>query len=291
MALALSYVALISLYTVSGPVVLFSSLSTTNPELTNAFSSTNGETLGLLGIVSLLAWGLGYFGQPHILARFMAIKSAEKIATARYIAISWTFIGLTTALIIGFAGIVLLDTPLQGSDTEKVFIELLNLLLHPLPAGICLAAILAAIMSTADSQLLVASSAITEDIYKLFNTHKDNDRNMVFIGRLAVIAITLFALMLALQSDSNVLELVSYAWAGFGATFGPVILLSLFWKTMDKSSALIGMISGGLTVIIWKNIDLIHPLFELYELVPGFLIATVCIVLNQCFFVNSTLKA
>jgi len=281
MALALSYVAIISIYSVHGFDALFSSMFAINPELNNAFTTASAESLGIIGIVSLLGWGLGYFGQPHILIRFMAIQSPQLIPSARRIALAWTLLGLAAALFIGFAGIALLGEQLQGGDSEKVFIELLHLLLHPLPAGICLAAILAAIMSTADSQLLVASSALTEDIYKLFNPNSSNDVNLIKIGRAAVIMITMCALVLALQADNNVLDLVAYAWAGFGATFGPVILLSLFWKSMLKSSAIIGMVAGGLTVIIWKNIESSHWLFNLYELVPGFFIALICIVLNQ----------
>ena len=290
MALALSYVAIISLYNVHGFDALFASMSAQNPELNSAYTSVSGESLGIIGIVSLLGWGLGYFGQPHILIRFMAIQSPQKIPSARRIALSWTFLALLCALLIGFSGIAILGGQLQGSDSEKVFIELLHLLLHPLPAGICLAAILAAIMSTADSQLLVASSALTEDIYKLFNHDSGHEANSLITGRIAVILITLFALVLALQADTNVLDLVAYAWAGFGATFGPVILLSLFWKSMLKSSAITGMITGGLTVIIWKNIESNHWLFGLYELVPGFLIAVICIMLNQSVtnFINAT---
>ncbi len=277
MAFALSFMAIISIYNLHGIDSLLSSLSQQNPELINPFTSVAGETLGLIGITSLLGWGLGYFGQPHILIRFMAIKSMEKIPSARRIAINWTFISLVSALIIGFSGSALL---LQSDDSEKVFIELLNLFLHPIPAGICLAAILAAIMSTADSQLLVASSALTEDIYKIINV-KTTDKQLVMIGRLAVILITICATVLALKPDNNVLGLVAYAWAGFGATFGPVVLLSLFWKSMLASSAIIGMLSGGMTVIIWKNIESNYRVFELYELVPGFIIALVCIILNQ----------
>lgn len=280
MAFALSYVAIISVYKLQGVDVLFSSMSQQNTELLNAFTLASGEALGFIGIVSLLAWGLGYFGQPHILIRFMAINTPEKIPSARRIALSWTFISLISALFIGFAGSALLGNQLESGDSEKVFIELLNLLLHPVPAGICLAAILAAIMSTADSQLLVASSALTEDIYKTINV-KATDKQLVLIGRLAVIFITICATVLALKQDNNVLELVAYAWAGFGATFGPVVVLSLFWTSMHKSSAVVGMMSGGITVIVWKNIESSYRLFELYELVPGFIIALLCIVLNQ----------
>ncbi len=282
MALALSYVAIVSIYSIHGFDALLDWISIINTDLLNPYTSTINEPLGIIGIVSLLAWGLGYFGQPHILVRFMAIESEEKIPKARLIALIWTAIGLISALLIGFSGIALLGNELQANDSEKVFIELLQLLLHPIPAGICLAAILAAIMSTADSQLLVASSAITEDIYKIVNS-KATDKQLMILGRLAVIVLTLCATLLALQPDNNVLELVAYAWAGFGATFGPVILLSLYWKKMTRNSALTGMLTGGITVIVWKNISSDYWLFNLYELVPGFIIAMGCIVLNQTF--------
>lgn len=280
MALALSCVALLSINQLHGVDALVSSLNTTNPELLNAFTSADGETLGLIGIISLLAWGLGYFGQPHILIRFMAINSSQKIPKARNIALSWTFLTLSCALIIGFAGNGLLGESLSSGDSEKVFIELLNLLLHPVPAGICLAAILAAIMSTADSQLLVASSALTEDVYKTIKP-ESNDKQLMLLGRIAVMLITICATAIALTPKSNVLDLVAYAWAGFGATFGPVILVSLFNKAMHKRSALIGMLTGGITVIVWKNIESTHALFGLYELVPGFLLSLLGILFSQ----------
>ncbi|MBL1140684.1 MAG: sodium/proline symporter PutP [Proteobacteria bacterium] len=280
MALALSYVAFISIYSLHGFEALFNWISIINTDLVNPFTSITNGPLGFIGIISLLAWGLGYFGQPHILVRFMAIKSEKMIPQARTIAIYWTAIGLISALLIGFAGIALLGNQLQASDSEKVFIELLQLLLHPLPAGICLAAILAAIMSTADSQLLVASSALTEDIYKIINI-KVTDKQLMLFGRVAVVVLTLFATALALQPDNNVLDLVAYAWAGFGATFGPVILLSLYWKNMSRNAALVGMLTGGITVIVWKNITSEYWLFDLYELVPGFVLAVLAILICQ----------
>jgi sodium/proline symporter len=280
MALALSYVAVVSIYKVNGFASLFEWMAIMNGNLVNPFNTTTDGPLGVIGIVSLLAWGLGYFGQPHILVRFMAIKSENMIPKARTIAIYWTAIGLFSAILIGFSGIALLGNQLQASDSEKVFIELLSLLLHPVPAGICLAAILAAIMSTADSQLLVASSALTEDIYKIINV-KVTDKQLLLFGRITVAILTLCATALALQPDNNVLDLVAYAWAGFGATFGPVILLSLYWKNMTRNAALIGMLTGGITVIVWKNIKSDFWLFDLYELVPGFLFAILVTVLWQ----------
>ncbi len=280
MAFALSYVAVLAVYEVEGFEALFNWMTIVNTDLVNPYVSVTQGPLGLIGIFSLLAWGLGYFGQPHILARFMAIKSEKLIPQARTIAIYWTAIGLLSALLIGFSGIAILGNQLHASDSEKVFIELLHLLLHPVPAGICLAAILAAIMSTADSQLLVASSAITEDIYKIIKI-ETTDKQLLLLARISVALLTVFAATLALQPDSNVLDLVAYAWAGFGATFGPVIILSLFKKDLTRNSALLGMITGGLTVILWKNINLDFRIFQLYELVPGFVLATMVMLINE----------
>lgn len=258
----------------SGPNEL---LLAKNPELLDAFSKADGSTLGWMGIVSLAAWGLGYFGQPHILARFKAIKSRADIPQARRIAVSWTLIGLVGAFLVGVAGIGYFDTPL--ADSETVFMDLVQALFHPLVAGILLAAILAAIMSTADSQLLVSSSALTEDIYKeLFNKEAD-DALLVKIGRFAVAGIAVIAWALALNPDSSVLGLVSYAWAGFGAAFGPAVILSLFWSRMNRYGCLAGILVGGITVVVWKQLSGdMFELFDLYEIVPGFIFATIAIV-------------
>ena len=280
MAFALSYVAIVALYKVEGFEALFNWMTIVNTDLINPYTSVTNGPLDFIGIISLLAWGLGYFGQPHILVRFMAIKSENLIPPARTIAIYWTAIGLLSATLIGFSGIALLGNELQAGDSEKVFIELLHLLLHPIPAGICLAAILAAIMSTADSQLLVASSALTEDIYKIINV-KVTDKQLLLLARVSVALLTIFATILALQPDNNVLDLVSYAWAGFGATFGPVILLSLLRKDLSRNSAMMGMVTGGITVIFWKNTSLDYRLFELYELVPGFILALTAITISE----------
>jgi len=280
MALALSVVALLSLSKIGGFSSLTDSMQIINFELIDAFTSTNGQALGVIGIVSLLGWGLGYFGQPHILIRFMSIDSASYIPSARRIALSWTALGLIAALLIGFSGLALLPELLTGADSEKVFIELLSILLHPLPVGICLAAILAAIMSTADSQLLVASSAITEDFYKVFKQDV-SDKTLVNLGRVTVILLTIAATLLALKQDNKVIDLVAYAWAGFGAAFGPIILLSLYWKNLFYQSAMTGILSGAISVIVWKNIESAHSIFALYELLPGFIISTISILISE----------
>jgi len=244
-------------------------------ELLNPFTNNRGEELGWIGIASLLAWGLGYFGQPHILARFKAVQSPALIPRARRIALTWVGLTLSTACLVGLAGINSLPSPL--ADAEKVFIELVNLLFHPWVAGICLAAILAAIMSTADSQLLVASSVFTDDLYRALLRRQASDRELVVVGRLAVLSIALLAFVLALDPQSRVLDLVAYAWAGFGAAFGPAVLLSLYWPGMTRLGALAGILAGGLTVVVWKQLQ--GGLFDLYELLPGFLVSSLAILL------------
>ncbi len=277
MFLALVMVPIIAIASQGGWGNATEAMKSVNPALLSAFTSIKGEAVTLLSVISLMAWGLGYFGQPHILARFMAIRESKEVPQARMIAMWWTFIGMFGALLVGFAGIGALKTPLEGPDTEKVFIMLVQSLLHPIPAGICLAAILAAIMSTADSQLLVSSSALTEDIYKPFIRKNASQKELVWAGRITVAAIAVIAFLLAMDRDNKVLDLVAYAWAGFGATFGPSIILSLFWKRMTRNGAFAGILVGGLTVVIWKQLK--GGFFDLYEIVPGFVLSIVAIVI------------
>ncbi len=250
-----------------------------NPEFLDAFTSTDGTALGVLSILSLLGWGLGYFGQPHILARFKAIRSEDDVPNARRIAVTWSGLGLLGALLCGFAAIGYFETPLE--DGERAFMLLVDALFHPIIAGILLAAILAAIMSTADSQLLVSSSALAEDFYKALFRKDASQEELVWVGRLAVVGIAIIACILGLNPDSKVLELVSYAWAGFGAAFGPALILSLFWRNMTRNGALAGIIVGGATVVIWGNMS--GGLLDLYEIIPGFIFATIAIVLVSKF--------
>lgn len=229
----------------------------------------------LFGIVSLMAWGLGYFGQPHIIVRFMAVRSARAIPTARLIGMGWMVASLYGAIFTGFAGIAYFaERPLDNPET--VFIALSQLLFNPWVAGILLAAILSAIMSTIDSQLLVSSSALTEDFYKALLRRNASQRELVWVGRGAVIVIALVAVLMARDPDTTVLGLVAYAWGGFGAAFGPVVILSLTWKRMTRNGALAGMVVGALTVIVWKQLS--GGLFEMYEILPGFILATLAIV-------------
>jgi sodium/proline symporter len=277
MAAALLVVPLMALIQLDGLSASLQQIEQQNAHLLNLFTSNEGQTLSLVAVVSLLGWGLGYFGQPHILARFKGIRSTTAIPRARRIAVSWTFLTLTGATLVGIAGIGYLDTPLTGADSEKVFILLVEALFHPVVAGICLAAILAAIMSTADSQLLVSSSAFTEDLYKGLFRKAAGEGELVLMGRLSVILVAAVAFVLALDPESKVLDLVAYAWAGFGAAFGPTLLLALYWPRMTRNGALAGIVGGGVTVVLWKQLE--GGLFNLYEIVPGFLVSTLAIVL------------
>ncbi|MBC7004922.1 sodium/proline symporter PutP [Photobacterium sp. BZF1] len=260
------------------PSDLAMALEAKNPELMTLFNDIKGEPLSAIAIISLAAWGLGYFGQPHILARFKATRSNADIATARRIAVGWTALSMAGAVLVGLVGILFVDNQLAGNldDGERIFMLLVNSMFHPVIAGILLAAILAAIMSTADSQLLVSSSALAEDFYKQVFRPQATSEEIVKVGRIAVVALSIIALMLAMNPDSTVLGLVSYAWAGFGAAFGPALLLSLFWKEMNRNGALAGIVIGAMTVVIWKQLT--GGIFDLYEIVPGFIFATVAIV-------------
>lgn len=235
--------------------------------------------LSFVAIVSLLAWGLGYFGQPHILVRFMAADSVKSIPAARRIGMIWMILCLGGAVAVGFFGIAYFanNPALAGpvsDNSERVFIELTKILFNPWVAGIVLSAILAAVMSTLSCQLLVCSSALTEDFYKAFLRKGASEKELVWVGRLMVLLIAIVAIAIASNPDSKVLGLVSYAWAGFGAAFGPVVILSLVWKGMTRNGALAGMVVGAATVVLWKNFIGLG----LYEIIPGFILATLAIV-------------
>ncbi|MEE4108988.1 MAG: sodium/proline symporter PutP [Halieaceae bacterium] len=237
------------------------------------------EGVTIIGLISSLSWGLGYFGQPHIIVRFMAIRSLEDVKTARHIGMSWMLVAVIGAVATGIAGFAYVAAN-DGNlgDAETIFIYLSQVLFHPLIGGFLLAAILAAIMSTISSQLLVASSSLTEDFYKTFVRRDASQKELVTIGRLSVLAVALVAMFLARDRSASILSLVSNAWAGFGAAFGPIILLSLFWKRLTRTGALAGMLTGAVTVLFW-----IYAPLEvggerlpavIYEIVPGFVLAS-----------------
>ncbi|MFA0014998.1 sodium/proline symporter PutP [Vibrio lentus] len=258
---------------------LSSDLHNINPELLTLWNDAKGEPLSAIAIISLAAWGLGYFGQPHILARFKATRSNKDLVTARRIAVIWTALSMIGAMLVGLVGLIYVTN--SGApkldDGEKIFMLLVNAMFHPVIAGILLAAILAAIMSTADSQLLVSSSAMAEDLYKQVLKKDATSEEIVRVGRFAVILISLIALFLAMTPDSSVLGLVSYAWAGFGAAFGPAIVLSLYWSSMNRNGALAGIVVGGVTIVLWKQFT--GGWFDVYEIVPGIILSTLSIVI------------
>ncbi|CAM4337554.1 sodium/proline symporter PutP [Acinetobacter pragensis] len=237
--------------------------------------------LGTVAILSSMAWGLGYFGQPHILVRFMAADSVKSIPAARKIGMTWMILCLGGAVAVGYFGIAYFEVHPEfaaavSANPETVFMELTKILFNPWIAGIVLAAILAAVMSTLSCQLLVCSSTLTEDLYKAFVRKNASQKELVWVGRLMVILIAVLAIFLALNPQSKVLGLVAYAWAGFGAAFGPLIILSLFWKRMTLSGAISGMIVGAVTVILWKNM---MADTGIYEIIPGFILSLISIVI------------
>ena len=234
----------------------------------------DGSTLGAIELISLLAWGIGYFGQPHILVRFMAIRTSGEIRRATHIAMTWVVLSLAAAVAVGMVGRVYLTEPLTGTASETVFLVMTNELFPPIAAGLILSAVLAAIMSTASSQLLVAASAFAQDFYRTL-IHKDAEQSeLVWISRASVLVIASLAVFLGFNPNSFILDMVSYAWAGFGAAFGPAILMSLFWKRTTRNGVIAGIIVGGVTVLVWKQ----FALFGLYEIVPGFLLSLLAIV-------------
>lgn len=272
MFIALILVPIVAFTDIGGIDATVEQVRQVDSSLTNVLKGTTA-----IGIISLLAWGLGYFGQPHIIVRFMAIQSVKEIKSARRIGISWMIVSIVGALATGFVGVAYMNrTGSVLEDPETIFIVFSQILFHPLITGFLLAAILAAIMSTISSQLLVTSSAVTEDFYKAFFRRNASEQELVLIGRVSVLAVALIAILLSYNPNDTILGLVGYAWAGFGAAFGPPMLLSLYWKRMNRWGALAGMIVGSVTVLIWAN----TPLGDvIYEMIPGFLLSLIAAIL------------
>lgn len=250
-----------------------------NKNYNDIFSGTT-----LLGVLSLLAWGLGYFGQPHIVVRFMAAESVKSLEKARRISMTWMVICLVGAIGIGYFGMAYFFTypeyaAVVNSNNEQIFIELAKLLFNPWIAGILLSAILAAVMSTLSAQLLICSSSITEDLYKGILRPKASDKELVWLSRMMVLAVAALAIYIAQDPNSQVFGLVKDAWAGFGSAFGPVVLLSLFWKRMNVFGAIAGMLVGALVVYFWKDLTFALSLPEMYSMIPGFISAVAAVVL------------
>lgn len=285
MAFALMLTPIMLIVAVGGVSEAMEAIKTVKPQAADLFSGDSAVATTVM-LISCLGWGLGYMGQPHILVRFMAANSSKQMAKSRRICITWMIITLAGASAIGFFGIAyvamhpeLADLNVKGHE-ETVFIVISKSLFNPWIAGILLSAILAAIMSTLSCQLLVASSALTEDFYHHYLRPKASQKELVICGRLTLLAVAVIAVVIAMDPNSSVLGLVSWAWAGFGAAFGPIVLLSLFWRKMNLTGALCGIIAGVATVILWSTFK--ADLLGLYELVPGFIVN--CLVI---FIVSS----
>lgn len=293
MFVALVIVPVVAVQVLGGLGEAASVLEAENPALLSLLEAANSDGtargVGFVALISLLAWGLGYFGQPHIIVRFMALRSVKDVPMARHIGMTWMIIAVLGAVGVGLAGraFVLSNESsvaeylsgkggLAAFDAETIFIVLSQILFHPLVAGFLLAAILAAIMSTISSQLLVSSSSLTEDFYKVFLRKDATDKELVTIGRLSVLAVAVVAVLMALDRSSNILTLVSNAWFGFGSAFGPVVLLSLYWSKMNRLGALAGMLTGAGVVLLWVY-GPSGPHQQLAAIVPGFLLSTFAI--------------
>ncbi|MGX9348393.1 sodium/proline symporter PutP [Microbacterium sp. KNMS] len=275
MMTALILVPIVAISTVGGFGEVGAAISSAAPD---AMSWTGGEAVTgatVLAVISALAWGLGYFGQPHIIVRFMALPSAQAAKPARRIGMTWMVLSMVGAVTAGLVGVGFFERSGETlSNPETVVLRMSQILLHPLVAGFVLAAVLAAIMSTLSSQLVVCSSALVEDLYKVARKTPPGDRTLVILGRSCVLAVAVVAALLAVSPNDTILGLVAFAWAGFGASFGPIILLSLFWRRLTAWGALAGMVSGSVIVFTWPLLGT-----GVYELLPGFVGAMLVTVL------------
>ena len=235
---------------------------------------------GFLTVCSTMAWGLGYFGMPQVLLRFMAIRKEEELKSSRRIAMVWVVISLAVAVFIGIVGRELYPTThLTSTAAENIFITLSTSFLPPILAGFVMAGILAATISSSDSYLLIASSAVAKNIYQGIFKKDASDKKVMTISRITLLAITLIAMFIALDENSVIFNIVSFAWAGFGATFGPIMIFSLFWKRTNRAGAIAGMVGGAGMVFLWKLvIKGFGGVFGIYELLPAFIFSSICIV-------------
>ncbi|AZG72267.1 sodium/proline symporter PutP [Shewanella livingstonensis] len=275
------------------PVVAYQEFSSADKMMGFAYESIPHfsdamQNVTMLGLISSLSWGLGYFGQPHIIVRFMAIRSVSDIKIARRIGMSWMTVTIIGALATGLVGIAYANKfDMKLVDPETIFIVFSELLFHPLISGFLLAAILAAIMSTISSQLLVSSSSLTEDIYRVLSKKESTDKEMVKMGRYGVAGVAVVASVLALDRSNSILSLVSNAWAGFGAAFGPLVLFSLYKKNLTHKAAVAGIVSGAVTVLFWIYAPVLadgKALTSLmYEMIPGFIVSSIVIWITSAF--------
>ncbi len=280
MLVAIFLVPMAAMGQLGGPAEAMEIANNFAPGFLDPTTSLDGTPISPIAIISNLAWGLGYLGMPHIIIRYMAIKEPRKIKVSRRIATGWIIFALAGAILVGISARAYLgDMFTDAAGAQTVFLVMAGDLFVPVIAGIMLSAILAAVMSTADSQLLVASSAITADIYGKVAKNKPSEKKLMWIGRVGVIVIALIAAFLARDPETSIMSVVSFAWAGFGSAFGPVIVLALFWKRTTKYGALFGMATGFVVSILWNQ--LFAASTGLYELVPGFLLGLiVCIIVS-----------
>lgn len=269
------YVPVAATIALGGPMPTLDILSKEGSDFFSFFPDSTGISALLVMIVSSLGWGLGYFGQPHILVKFMAIGDPKELKKSTRIAMTWVLLSLSFAIAIGVVGKAYLSTPLENANAERVFILMAESLSAPFITGIIWSAILAAIMSTSSSQLLVTSSAVSRDLFRAFLKKDASEKTLIRVSRLSVLLVSAIAVYLGSDPNSYIFSIVSYAWAGFGACFGATVLLSLYWKRMTLKGAYAGVIVGGLTVLIWKHFEW----FGLYELVPGFFFSVAAIVI------------
>ncbi len=280
------YIPIAAVIVLGGPVPTLDILSNEGADFFSLLPQSSTGFANFIMFISSIGWGLGYFGQPHILVRFMAISDAKELKKSTRIAMGWVIISLLFAIAIGIVGKAFLATPLENADAERVFIVMAADLSVPFVTGLIWSAVLAAIMSTASSQLLVTASAVSRDLYQPFFRKHSSQKELILVSRITVLVISLCALYLASDPNSYIFQIVSYAWAGFGACFGPVTLLSLYWKRMTLKGAYAGILAGGISVLIWKQFEW----FGLYELVPGFIISTVAIILFSLMDKEPSLK-
>ena len=269
------YVPVAATIALGGPMPTLDILSKEGSDFFSFFPDSTGISALLVMIVSSLGWGLGYFGQPHILVKFMAIGDPKELKKSTRIAMTWVLLSLSFAIAIGVVGKAYLSTPLENANAERVFILMAESLSAPFITGIIWSAILAAIMSTSSSQLLVTSSAVSRDLFQAFLKKDASEKTLIRVSRLSVLLVSAIAVYLGSDPNSYIFSIVSYAWAGFGACFGATVRLSLYWKRMTLKGAYAGVIVGGLTVLIWKHFEW----FGLYELVPGFFFSVAAIVI------------
>lgn len=273
MFFAIVLVPATAVYMLGGPGTTATAIEIVNPTFFNPFLNPDGSTISFVAFISLMGWGLGYFGQPHILVRFMAISSTSELQRSRNIAVTWYIIAMIAAVFVGMVGKVFLTTGLEGPAVETVLLVMTQQLFNPFMGGIILSAVLAAIMSTASSQLLVAASAFSQDFYRSVIRKNADHNELLWVSRISVFLISAAAITIAMNPNSFILEMVSYAWAGFGAAFGPAVLMSLFWRRTTRNGILAGITVGGLTVLIWKQ----FALWGLYEIIPGFALSLLAI--------------